>query len=85
MSAFCRSWQLLKDPVLASSSIFLVPAVYVTLHYFHQLLKNLGSVSNRVWFFLLKHGRLNTKEILSPFWSLFQDVSPKFLERVFLI
>lgn len=67
MSAFCRSWQLPKDTVLASSSVFLVPATYVTLHYFYHLLKNLGPVSNRVGFFLLKHGSLNIEEILSPF------------------
>lgn len=54
MSAFCRSWQILKDTVLASSNIFLVPAMYVTLHYFHQLLKNLGPVSNRMGFFSTK-------------------------------
>lgn len=50
ISAFCRFWQLLKDTVLASFSRFLVPPMYVTLHYFHQLLKNPGSVASRVFF-----------------------------------
>lgn len=87
MSAVCKFWQLVKDTMLAPSSRFLVPAMYVMLHYFHQLLKNPGPVSSRVFFSTKTWKFTNTKEILSTFWSLFPDsvLSPKFLERLFLI